>query len=89
MSSCASGTYGPGGTTDLFIERPFQNWTRRTADLLATVLVTRITAHHGPIFDGVFCMKFSALRLVGCKVWNLQVSNASDRPWVARTHERY
>jgi hypothetical protein len=62
-----------------FIEKPFQNWTRVTADLLGTVFVyvdyttpvedVRRELHHiletSGMWDG--------------KVWNLQVSDTNDR----------
>ena len=62
-----------------FIENPFQNWTRKTADLLGTVFVyvdysvpveevrqeLRRILQSSPLWDG--------------KVWGLQVTNASDR----------
>jgi len=61
-----------------FIENPFQNWTRKTADLLGTVFVyvdysvpveevrqeLRRILQSSPLWDG--------------KVWGLQVTNASD-----------
>jgi small-conductance mechanosensitive channel len=61
-----------------FIENPFQNWTRKTADILGTVMIyadytapvvaLRIELHRilkaTPMWDG--------------KVWNLQVTNATD-----------
>ena len=62
-----------------FIENPFQNWTRKTADLLGTVFVyvdysvpveeVRQELHRilesSPLWDG--------------KVWGLQVTNASEQ----------
>ena len=62
-----------------FIENPFQNWTRRTADLLGTVFVyvdysvpveeVRQELHRilesSPLWDG--------------KVWGVQVTNASEQ----------
>lgn len=62
-----------------FIEKPFQNWTRQTADILGTVFIyvdytmpvqeIRDELHRiledSPFWDG--------------KVWNLQVTNASER----------
>ncbi len=62
-----------------FIEKPFQNWTRVTADLLGTVFVyvdytvpvdevrkqLHVILESTPLWDG--------------KVWNLQVTNASER----------
>jgi small-conductance mechanosensitive channel len=55
-----------------FIEKPFQNWTRRTADVLGTVFlytdysvpVDQVRREHSGIWDG--------------RVWGLQVTNASD-----------
>lgn len=62
-----------------FIEKPFQNWTRVTADLLGTVFVyvdyavpveevrreLLVILRSTPLWDG--------------KVWNLQVTNASEK----------
>lgn len=62
-----------------FIERPFQNWTRKTADILGTVLIhtdysvpteeVRKELHHilrdSPLWDG--------------KTWALEITNATER----------
>jgi small-conductance mechanosensitive channel len=62
-----------------FIEKPFQNWTRRTADLLCTVLV--YTDYSVPVED-VRQELHEILQRSGLwdgKVWSLQVTNTSDR----------
>ena len=80
MWSCASGICG-GLVVPLtyFIEKPFQNWTRRTADLLATVFV--YTDYSVPVEDVRQELREILLRsgLWDGKVWSLEVSNASDR----------
>jgi small-conductance mechanosensitive channel len=62
-----------------FIEKPFQNWTRRTADLLGTVFV--YTDYSVPV-DDVRRELHEILQRSGLwdgKVWSLQVTNTSDR----------
>jgi len=62
-----------------FIERPFQNWTRVTADLLGTVFV--YVDYTVPV-DDVRAQLHSILQstpLWDGKVWNLQVTNTSER----------
>jgi small-conductance mechanosensitive channel len=62
-----------------FIEKPFQNWTRRTADLLGTVFV--YTDYSVPVED-VRRELHEILQRSGLwdgKVWSLQVTNTSDR----------
>jgi small-conductance mechanosensitive channel len=62
-----------------FIEKPFQNWTRRTSDLLGTVFV--YTDYSVPV-EAVrqeLHRILEASSLWDKKVWNLQVTNASDR----------
>jgi Mechanosensitive ion channel len=62
-----------------FIEKPFQNWTRRTADLLCTVLV--YTDYSVPVED-VRQELHEILQRSGLwdgKVWSLEVTNTSDR----------
>jgi len=65
--------------TGYFLERPFQNWTRVSADLLGTV-----------VFYADYAVSVEAVReeldrilrgskLWDGKVWNLQVTNLSDR----------
>ncbi len=62
-----------------FIEKPFQNWTRTTADLLGTVVlhadytvpVDRVREELHRILE--------ASKLWDGKVWNLQVTDASER----------
>jgi small-conductance mechanosensitive channel len=62
-----------------FIEKPFQNWTRTTADLLGTVFV--YTDYSVPV-DEVRRALHSILEHSGMwdgRVWNLQVTNTTDR----------
>jgi small-conductance mechanosensitive channel len=62
-----------------FIEHPFQNWTRKTADLLGTVFV--YADYTVPVED----VRQELHRILGAsglwdgKVWNLQVTNATER----------
>jgi small-conductance mechanosensitive channel len=61
-----------------FIEKPFQNWTRRTADLLGTVFV--YTDYSVPV-DEVRSELLQILQSSGMwdgQVWGLQVTNASE-----------
>jgi len=62
-----------------FIEKPFQNWTRKTADLLGTAFVY---ADYSVPVDEVRSELYRILQKSGMwdgKVWGLQVSNASER----------
>jgi small-conductance mechanosensitive channel len=62
-----------------FIERPFQNWTRVTADLLATVFVY---ADYTVPVDAVRAELHRILASSGLwdgKTWGLQVTNATER----------
>lgn len=62
-----------------FIEKPFQNWTRTTADLLGTVFV--YTDYTVPV-DAVrqeLRRILEGSKLWDKKVWGLQVTNTSDR----------
>jgi small-conductance mechanosensitive channel len=62
-----------------FIERPFQNWTRVTADLLGTVFL--YTDYTVPV-DTVRAELHRILESSGMwdgKVWGLQVTNATER----------
>jgi small-conductance mechanosensitive channel len=62
-----------------FIEKPFQNWTRNTADLLGTVF---IYADYTLPVDEVRQELQRILQSSGMwdgKVWGLQVTNATDR----------
>ena len=62
-----------------FIEKPFQNWTRVSADLLGTVYL--YTDYTVPVED----LRQEVLRILKTsslwdgKVWNLQVTDATDR----------
>ncbi len=61
-----------------FIEKPFQNWTRRSADLLGTVYI--YTDYTIPV-DEVRAELHSALQASSRwdgKVWGLQVTNATE-----------
>lgn len=61
-----------------FIEKPFQNWTRASAELLGTVFV--YTDYTAPVDE----IRREALRILKTsrlwdgKVWNLQVTDATD-----------
>jgi len=62
-----------------FIERPFQNWTRKTADILGTVY---LYADYTVPVDRVRAELHRILQdsdLWDGKVWGLQVTNATDR----------
>lgn len=62
-----------------FIEKPFQNWTRRTADLLGTVFV--YVDYSVPVNE-LRQELLDILRKSGMwdgRSWGLQVTNASDR----------
>jgi small-conductance mechanosensitive channel len=62
-----------------FIEHPFQNWTRKSADILGTVFV--YTDYTVPVEE----VRQELLRILKTsplwdgKVWNVQVTNATDR----------
>ncbi len=61
-----------------FIERPFQNWTRTTADILGTVFVY---ADYTVPVEEVRQELHRILKSSGMwdgKVWNLQVTNATE-----------
>ncbi|HEY7114381.1 MAG TPA: mechanosensitive ion channel domain-containing protein [Thermoanaerobaculia bacterium] len=62
-----------------FLQRPFENWTRKKANLLGTVLVY---ADYGVPFDDVRRELHRVLRATDLwdgRVWNLQVTGASER----------
>ena len=62
-----------------FIEKPFQNWTRQTADLLGTVfLYTDYTVPVEEVRQEFHRVLESSKRWDG-KVWGMQVTNASER----------
>lgn len=62
-----------------FIEKPFQNWTRQTADLLGTVfLYTDYTVPVEEVRQEIHRVLESSKRWDG-KVWGMQVTNASER----------
>jgi len=62
-----------------FIEKPFQNWTRKTSDLLGTVFI------YGDYTLPVDAVRSELHRILESsklwdgKVWGLEVTNASDR----------
>jgi hypothetical protein len=62
-----------------FSEKPFQNWTRNTADLLGTVFL--YTDYSLPV-DAIRSELHRILestKLWDGRVWGLQVTNATDR----------
>ena len=62
-----------------FIETPFQNWTRRSADILGTVfLYTDYTVPVEPLRAELHRI-LQASPLWDGKVWNLQVTNAKEQ----------
>lgn len=62
-----------------FIEKPFQNWTRKSADLLGTVfLYVDYSAPVQGIRDELHRV-LTSTELWDGKVWNLQVTNTTDR----------
>jgi small-conductance mechanosensitive channel len=62
-----------------FIEKPFQNWTRNTADLLGTVFVyTDYTVPVNEVREELHRILQSSGMWDG-KVWGLQVTNATER----------
>ncbi len=62
-----------------FIEKPFQNWTRKSADLLGTVFL--YADYSVPVEDVRQELQriLRSTELWDGKVWNLQVTNANDR----------
>ena len=61
-----------------FIEKPFQNWTRQTSDLLGTVfLYTDYTVPVEEVRQEFQRVLESSNRWDG-KVWGMQVTNASE-----------
>ncbi len=62
-----------------FIEKPFQNWTRKTADLLGTVVLhVDYTVPVDAVREELHRI-LEASKLWDGKVWNLQVTDASER----------
>lgn len=86
-----------------FIEKPFQNWTRSSAELLGTVLIhtdytvpvdavrrelERIVKSH-PLWDGKVCV----VHVTDCKPWTLETrllvsTRSSGDGWELRCHVR-
>jgi small-conductance mechanosensitive channel len=62
-----------------FIEKPFQNWTRVTADLLGTVFVYADYAVSVPAVREALHRILQESGLWNGKVWGLQVTNATER----------
>ena len=62
-----------------FIEKPFQNWTRQTSDLLGTVFL--YTDYTIPVEEvrQEFHRVLESSKLWDGKVWGLQVTNTSER----------
>ena len=62
-----------------FIEKPFQNWTRKTSDLLGTIFL--YTDYTAPVEEirGELERVVKASNLWDGKVWNLQVTDTKDR----------
>jgi small-conductance mechanosensitive channel len=62
-----------------FIEKPFQNWTRASADLLGSVFVWVDYAF--PVEEGRTALKaiIEASHLWDKRFWNLQVTDATDK----------
>ena len=62
-----------------FSEKPFQNWTRNTADLLGTVFL--YTDYSLPVdaVRGELRRILESTKLWDGRVWGLQVTNATDR----------
>lgn len=62
-----------------FIEKPFQNWTRKSADLLGTVfLYADYSVPVGEVRQELHRI-LQSTELWDGKVWTLQVTNANDR----------
>ena len=62
-----------------FIEKPFQNWTRRTADLLGTVFIyTDYSVPVGAVRSELLAILKGSGMWDG-RTWGLQVTNTTDR----------
>lgn len=61
-----------------FIENPFQNWTRKTADILGTVMIYTDYTAPVPALRVELHRILKATPMWDGKVWNLQVTNATD-----------
>jgi small-conductance mechanosensitive channel len=62
-----------------FIEHPFQNWTRKTADILGTIFVyTDYTVSVDEVREELLRV-LKTTELWDGKVWNIQVTNSTDR----------
>lgn len=62
-----------------FIEKPFQNWTRQTAEILGTVYIYADYATPVETVRQELHRILSDNKLWDGKVWGLQVTNATDR----------
>lgn len=62
-----------------FIEKPFQNWTRNTSDLLGTVFIYGDYTLPVDAVRSELHRILQSSKLSDGKVWGLQVTNASDR----------
>lgn len=62
-----------------FIEKPFQNWTRETADILGSVFIYTDYTVPVPKVRQKLHDILSATPLWDGKVWNLQVTNAKEQ----------
>ncbi|MGB8424417.1 MAG: mechanosensitive ion channel domain-containing protein [Desulfobacterales bacterium] len=62
-----------------FIEKPFQNWTRVTADLLGTVFVYADYTFPVEELRGELYRVLQSTNMWDKKSWGLQVTNATDR----------
>lgn len=60
-----------------FIEKPFQNWTRRTADLLGTVFIYTDYTASVDVIRAELLNILKATSLWDGKVWGLQVTDAT------------
>jgi small-conductance mechanosensitive channel len=65
--------------TNYFLEKPFQNWTRRSADLLGTVFL--YVDYSVPVEEirRELYRLLAASSLWDGKVWNVQVTNCAER----------
>jgi small-conductance mechanosensitive channel len=62
-----------------FIEKPFQNWTRKTADLLGTVFLYTDYSLPVDVVRNELRRILESTKLWDGKVWGLQVTNTTER----------